>query len=508
MVCLCQMDAMDAPLIKPLEPRKKSIQYISCCNAGALGGNKARLCFSRYWCKEWPNTERSSMRRPIVRFAPSPTGLIHIGNARTALLNALWARKQGGVFILRLDDTDQARSEERFAEAIKTDLGWLGIAPDKIERQSARMARYEEALKRLRDQGRVYECFEIEEELDRKRKRQLGRGLPPVYDRAALSMTAEDRAKYESEGRKPYYRFKLDHRVVKWNDLVRGDIAIDTASLSDPVVCRADGTWLYSLASVVDDIDMEVSHVIRGEDHITNTAAQLDMFEALGGVAPTFAHHNLLTLPGGEGLSKRFGSLSLQSLREAGHEALAIASAAVLTGTSLAVEPVETLDDLAQKIDFKKISHGPARFDPAELDTLTARTLHAASFPAVVERLEKLHVGGGEKFWLAVRGNLTKLSDAKEWWDVVSSPQPSAIAANDGEFCQLAEKLLPAEPWDEKVWDTWLAAIKPAANRKGRELFHPLRIALTGRENGPELRALLPLIGRARASARLRGETA
>jgi len=448
------------------------------------------------------------MSAPVVRFAPSPTGLIHLGNARTALLNALFARRHGGAFILRLDDTDRARSEERFAEAIKADLSWLGIAPDRIERQSERMTRYAQVLEDLRGRGRVYACYETEEELDRKRKRQLGRGLPPVYDRAALTMTSEDRTKYESEGRKPYWRFKLDHRVVKWNDLVREEIAIDTASLSDPVVCRADGTWLYSLASVVDDIDMQITHVIRGEDHITNTAAQIDMFDALGAKPPIFAHHNLLTLPGGEGLSKRFGSLSIQSLREAGHEALAVAAVAVLTGTSMAVEPVESLVTLADKIDFKKISHGPARFDPADLDALTAKTLHVATYASVEQRLKTLDVGGGEKFWLAVRGNLTKLGDARDWWEVVSAPMPSQIAEADREFCTLAETLLPPEPWNEKVWDDWLAAIKPAANRKGRELFHPLRIALTARENGPELRALLPLIGRSRASARLRGETA
>jgi glutamyl-tRNA synthetase len=443
-----------------------------------------------------------------VRFAPSPTGLIHIGNARTALLNALYARREGGTFILRLDDTDRARAEERYAEAIKVDLAWLGIPPDKIEKQSERLARYETALAKLREAGRVYACYETEEELERKRRRQLGRGLPPVYDRAALNLSDDDRAKHEAEGRKPYWRFKLDHRAVKWNDLVRGDISIDTATLSDPVVSRADGTWLYSMASVVDDIDMNVTHVIRGEDHITNTASQLEMFAALGGKAPEFAHHNLLTLPGGEGLSKRLGSLSLQSLREAGNEALAIASAAVLIGTSYAIEPAESLDGLAAKIDFKKISHGPARFDPAELGGLTAKHLHGASFASVAERLKALDVGGGEKFWLAVRGNLTRLDDAKLWWDVAMLPLAPEIADADRDFCRLAETLLPAEPWSEKVWDEWLAAVKPAANRKGRELFHPLRVALTARENGPELRALLPFIGRARASARLRGETA
>lgn len=448
------------------------------------------------------------MSGTIVRFAPSPTGLIHIGNARTALLNALYARKSGGTFILRLDDTDRARSEERFAIAIRQDLDWLGISPDRTETQSSRMARYEAALAKLHAAGRVYACYETEDELERKRRRQLGRGMPPVYDRAALNLTAEERAKFESEGRQPYWRFKLDHRVIEWSDLVRGKIAIDTASLSDPVIRRADGTWLYSLASVVDDIDMNVTHIVRGEDHITNTATQLDMFAALGGGMPVFAHHNLLTLPGGEGLSKRFGSLSLQSLREAGQEALAVAAAAVLTGTSLPLEPVENLDMLADKIDFAKISHGPARFDPADLDALTAKTLHAASFASVADRLRALDIGGDERFWHAVRGNLARLTDAKDWWQVVSAPQVSCIAESDREFCKLAETVLPAEPWSEKVWDEWLAAIKPLAKRKGRELFHPLRIALTARENGPELRVLLPLIGRTRAAARLRGETA
>lgn len=448
------------------------------------------------------------MSGTVVRFAPSPTGLIHIGNARTALLNALYARKSGGTFILRLDDTDRARSEERYANAIRQDLDWLGISPDRVETQSSRMTRYEEALAKLQEAGRVYACYETEDELERKRRRQLGRGMPPVYDRAALSLTAEERAHFESEGRQPYWRFKLDHRTVEWNDLVRGKIAIDTASLSDPVIRRADGTWLYSLASVVDDIDMQVTHIVRGEDHITNTAAQLDMFVALGGSMPVFAHHNLLTLPGGEGLSKRFGSLSLQSLREAGQEALAVAAAAVLTGTSLPLEPVENLDMLADKIDFGKISHGPARFDPADLDALTAKTLHAASFASVEDRLRALDIGGDERFWHAIRGNLARLSDAKDWWQVVSAPQASSIAEGDREFCKLAETMLPAEPWSEKVWDEWLAAIKPLAKRKGRELFHPLRIALTARENGPELRVLLPLMGRARAAARLRGETA
>jgi glutamyl-tRNA synthetase len=448
------------------------------------------------------------MTTPVLRFAPSPTGLLHIGNARTALYNALYARKQGGVCILRLDDTDRARAEDRFAEAIVEDLGWLGIAPGRVERQSVRIDRYEAAAKRLRGSGRLYACYETEDELERKRRRQLGRGLPPAYDRSALALTDADRERLEGEGRKPYWRFKLEHGTVEWNDGVRGEIAIDTASLSDPVVRRADGTWLYSLASVVDDIDMGVTDVIRGEDHVTNTATQLDMFAALGAAMPRFAHHNLLTLPGGEGLSKRLGSLSLRSLREAGQEALAVAAVAVLTGTAMPVEALESLDDLARRIDLTKISHGPARFDPAELDTLTARTLHTMSYTAAEPRLLAAGIGGGEPFWLAVRGNLERFGDAAEWWRVVSETAAFEMPEADRAFCREAAALLPPEPWPATVWDDWMAALKAGSGRKGRTLFQPIRLALTGREHGPELRALLPFIGRARADARLKGEAA
>lgn len=453
------------------------------------------------------------MPSPIVRFAPSPTGLLHIGNARTALLNALYARHKKGTFILRLDDTDRARSEEQFVEAIREDLAWLGIPPDRVERQSARTALYEAALERLREAGRVYVCYETEEELGFRRRRQLAAHKPPVYDRAALKLADSDRAKLESEDRKPYFRFKLGWKKVAWNDLVRGACEIDTAALSDPVVRRADGNWLYSLTSVVDDIDMKVSHVIRGEDHLTNTAAQIEMFEALGAKPPLFAHHNLLTLPSGEGMSKRLGHLSLRSLREAGYEALAVNAAAVLIGTADSVEPAADLGALAAKINFAHISHGPARFDPKDLDGLTARTLHAMPFDAAAPRLSKLGVGGGRGFWEAIRGNLARFDEALSWWRVVNEPLPSSLAGADLETCKKAAASLPPGPWDEpdwdkKNWDAWVEKLKTATGRKGRELFHPLRLALTGRETGPELRALLPFLGRERVFARLNGETA
>lgn len=448
-----------------------------------------------------------------VRFAPSPTGLLHIGNARTALLNALYARREKGAFILRLDDTDRARSEEQYAAAIREDLAWLGIPPDREERQSARTALYEAALQKLIAAGRVYPCYETEEELEFRRRRQLAAHKPPVYDRAALKLTGAECAKLEGEGRKPYYRFKLEQKKVSWNDLVRGKCEIDTTSLSDTVVRRADGHWLYTLTSVIDDIDMQISHVVRGEDHLTNTAAQIEMFEALGAKPPVFAHHNLLTLPTGEGMSKRLGHLSLRSLREEGQEPLAVAAAAVLVGSAEAIEPVANLGVLAAKIDFSKISHGSARFDPKDLDALTARTLHAMAFETAKPRLSALGMEADESFWQAVRGNLSRFSEAKIWWDVVHGALPPTLSGSELETGKKAAEHLPPAPWSAQTWekanwDAWINTLKTATGRKGRELFHPLRIALTGRENGPELRALLPLIGRERAFKRLSGEKA
>jgi glutamyl-tRNA synthetase len=444
----------------------------------------------------------------IVRFAPSPTGLLHIGNARTALLNALFGRREGGRFILRLDDTDRARVEERFVAAIVEDLLWLGVPPDDTVRQSDRTTLYEAALDRLEAGGHVYRCYETEEELAYRRKRQLAQGKPPGYDRAALKLSDANREKLESEGHAPYWRFKLSRRKAKFDDLVRGAVEIDTASLSDPVVRRGDGTWLYSLTSVIDDIDLGVTHVIRGEDHLTNTAAQLEMFAALSATAPAFAHHNLLTLPGGEGLSKRLGHLSLAALRESGHEPLAVAAAAVLIGTADAVAPTPSLEALAAKLDFRKISHGPARFDPAELEALTAKTLHAMPYEQAAPRLAALNVGGGEAFWNAVRGNLTRFPEAPDWWRIVSELLTPPIADDDRDTCAKAAAVLPPEPWDAKIYEAWTAALPAATGKRGRALFHPLRLALTGREKGPALKALLPLIGRARAAARLQGRSA
>jgi glutamyl-tRNA synthetase len=444
--------------------------------------------------------------KPVVRFAPSPTGRLHIGNARPALFNWLFVLKHDGRFILRYDDTDKERSTEEFARGIAADLAWLGIAPHAVFAQSERFALYDAAADRLRAMGRLYACFETPDELDRRRKRQLARGLPPIYDRAALKLTADERAAFEAEGRKPHWRFLLEPETVAWEDMVRGQAHVDCASLSDPVLIRADGTYLYTLPSVVDDIDMGISHVIRGEDHVTNTAVQIQIIATLGGRLPVFGHHNLLTTASGEGLSKRLGHLSLASLRENGIEPLAVAALATLVGSADAVRPIDSMADLADLVDLAHVSRAPAKFDEAELENLNARTLHQMSFDAARPRLESLLIGGGEAFWLAVRGNLHRFADVETWWGVVAGPVTPQI--EDKAFAATALNLLPAGEVDAGTWKLWTEAVKAATGAKGKALFMPLRLALTGKEHGPELAALLPMMGRERIVRRLAGETA
>jgi glutamyl-tRNA synthetase len=448
---------------------------------------------------------RTFMAPPIVRFAPSPTGRIHIGNARTAFMNFLFAKRHHGQFILRFDDTDVERSREEYAEGIEIDLAWLGIRPDLIVRQSQRHPFYDAAAQKLREESRLYPCYETGEELERRRRLQQVRGLPPIYDRAALALTAADRERHESEGRRPHWRFKLNHQIVRWNDLVRGESHIDCASLSDPVLLREDGSYLYTLPSVVDDIEFKISAIIRGEDHVTNTAVQIQLFQALAGPdsAPRFGHHNLLTSASGEGLSKRSGALSIAALRESGVEPLALAAFAVLTGTSDSVHPIQSLDELAADFELTHVSRNQARFDPVELAALSARTLHQMPYLAVRERLAAQDIAGhkAEAFWLAVRGNLSTFLDVVEWWRIVEGEIEPII--EDKDYAATALGLLPPEPWDAETWGQWTSALKTATGRKGRALFHPLRLALTGREAGPELAALLPLIGRLKAEARL-----
>lgn len=441
-----------------------------------------------------------------LRFAPSPTGRLHVGNIRVALANWLFARRHQGQFVLRLDDTDLERSTPEFAQGIEDDLRWLGLDWDLLRRQSQRIDAYDAAAARLKRDGRLYACYETPQELDFKRKRLLAQGRPPVYDRAALRLGDDDKRRLEGEGRKAHWRFLLRDERVEWVDLVRGAQDVDEASQSDPVLVRADGSYLYTLPSVVDDIDFAISHVVRGEDHVTNTGTQIQLFQALGARPPVFAHLPLLTDAAGAGLSKRLGSLSIADLRAQGIEPLALAALLARLGTSDAVEPVDSLDRLVEGFDFAKVARAAPRFSPDELKALNARTLHHMDYAPVAQRLEAIAPGAGEAFWLAVRGNLATLAEAGDWWRVVEGPLTPAV--EDAAFTAQAADLLPAEPWTTASWKSWTNAVAAATGRKGRALFHPLRLALTARDHGPEMQNLLPLIGRARAEARLRGQVA
>jgi len=439
-----------------------------------------------------------------VRFAPSPTGLLHVGNARTALLNWLFAKKLGGKFLLRIDDTDQARSTKAFEDAIYRDLDWLGLRHDMADRQINRLTVYSTAFYKLQATGRIYPCYETETELERQRSLLAARKLPPIYNRASLEPA--NKKKWEAEGRKPHWRFLLSRRKVAWTDLVRGAVEIDTATMSDPVVVREDGAFLYTLPSVADDVDFAISHVVRGEDHVTNTAAQIEIFEALGAKVPAFAHFPLLVGAGGEALSKRLGSLSLQQLREEGMEPLAVASYLAKIGTSDPVEPRLSLEDLAGEFDFTKIGRAPAHFVPEELAALNARLLHILPYNAVKNRVPPLDGVSGEAFWDAIKPNIAKVSDVAEMARLIHGPVAPVI--EDAGLAAKAAALLPPEPWTEETWGAWTKAVTAETGAKGRGLFHPLRLALTGLEHGPELKKLLPLIGRDRTLARLKGQTA
>ncbi len=440
-----------------------------------------------------------------VRFAPSPTGRLHIGNIRPAVFNWLFARREHGMFLLRFDDTDLERSKEEYVAGIRDDLAWLGLTWDEEFRQSARFDFYEKTAEKLKQAGRLYACFETAEELERRRKRQMARGLPPVYDRASLKLTDQEKRELEAQGRKPHWRFLLEQRPTAWDDLIRGPQEIDAASVSDPVLIREDGTPLYTFTSVADDADTGITHIIRGEDHVTNTAVQIQIFEALGAKAPIFAHHNLLVGAQGEALSKRLGSLSIRGFREEGFEPLAVMTHASLIGTSEALQPQESLEALSKLFDFAKISRAPARFDPEELKGLNAKLLHTTPFVAVAKRLRERGIDGGEAFWLAVRANLEVFTDVDRWWAVVRGPVTPML--EDAAFLDKALAHLPPEPWDSTTWRTWTEAVKQTTGAKGRALYHPLRLALTGLERGPELKELLPLIGHERAAARLSGKT-
>jgi glutamyl-tRNA synthetase len=442
-----------------------------------------------------------------VRFAPSPTGLMHVGNARVALINWLFARKSNGKFLLRIDDTDAERSRPEFAAAIEEDLNWLGLTWDEKIRQSDRLDLYREAFEKLRAAKRVYPCYETAEELDGKRKRQLARSMPPVYDRAALKLTDAERGRFESEGRKPHWRFFLEPETASWRDLIHRDLQFDPASFSDPVLIRSDGQPLYTFTSVVDDLAFAITHIVRGDDHIANSAVQIQIFRALGGATPALGHLPLLTDAQGSGLSKRLGSLSLAQLRAEGIEAMAVNSLLARLGTSVAIEPKTSVFELLDEFDFATFNRAAPKFYEHELARLNARLLHGLSFAQVRARLAELGLSSAdESFWNAVRGNLARLSEAKIWWDICFGPIAPAIV--DAGLTAKAAELLPPEPWSGETWRAWTGSLAAATRTKGKALYMPLRLALTGREHGPELQDLLPMIGRERALARLLGQAA
>ncbi len=431
-----------------------------------------------------------------TRFAPSPTGYLHVGNLRTALFNFLIAKKAGGTFILRLDDTDPERSTQEFADAIQRDLEWLGIEWDQLEKQSDRFDRYSAAADELREKGRFYEAWETPTELDLKRKKQLNMGQPPVYDRAALALSDEEKAALRADRGDGVWRFKLDHERIEWTDGILGDLSIDAASVSDPVLIRADGQVLYTIASVVDDTDMGVTHVVRGSDHVTNTATQIQIMAALGHTAPNFAHHSLLTGPQGEALSKRLGTLALRDLREQGMEPMALLSHMARIGSSQPVELVESIDALADGFDLSHFGSAPTKFDVEDLWPLTARILHETPYAAVADDIAVLGVPAdlAPTFWEVARANITRKSEMAEWWTLFRDGAAPLVDDEDRDFVAQAFDMLPDAPYDAETWSSWTSSVKDATGRKGKGLFMPLRKAVTGRERGPEMADVMRLL--------------
>ena len=430
-----------------------------------------------------------------TRFAPSPTGYMHIGNLRTALFNYLISRKSGGTFILRIDDTDPERSKQEYVDGIKQDLEWLGLHWDRVEHQSDRFDRYAEIADQLRDMGKFYECFETPVELDLKRKKQLNMSKPPVYDRSGLALTEAERDELRSE-RAAHWRFMLDQNRIEWADGILGDLSIDAASVSDPVLIRGDGQVLYTLASICDDTDMGVTHVVRGSDHVTNTATQIQMIRAIGGTVPEFAHHSLLTGPKGEGLSKRLGSLALRDIRESGVQPMALLSHLARLGSSDPVELCGSIDEIVAGFDLKKFGSAPTKFDKADLYPLTAKYLQSLDLSAVLGKISAMGVptDEAETFWNAVRGNILTLKDLDGWWGLIQKGADPKIDDEDQEFVSRAIALLPDRPFDNQTWSTWTQEVKVATGRKGKSLFMPLRKALTGMSHGPDMGTLLPLL--------------
>ncbi len=445
-------------------------------------------------------TTSTAPKPTVTRFAPSPTGYIHVGNLRTALMNYLITAKVGGTFILRLDDTDRERSKQEYADGLMSDLDWLGLHWDRVEKQSLRFDRYREAAEQLRGVGRFYECFESPVELDLKRKKQLNMHKPPVYDRASWRMTDAEKTAARAEGREGYWRFLLDQQRIDWTDGIVGPISIDAASVSDPVLIRADGQILYTFASSVDDIDMGVTSIVRGADHVTNTATQIQIMQAMGGTPPSFAHHSLLTGPGGEELSKRLGTLSLRDLRARGVEPMALLSLMARLGSSKPVELARSMQDLIDGFDIGSFGSAPTKFDAEDLFPLTRAHVQSLPLPRVAAKIAEIGVPDdqAEGFWAVAKGNITVLADLAGWWHLFRDGAEPLVDDEDRDFVAAAYALLPAKPWTTATWGEWTAVVKDATGRKGKTLFRPLRRALTGLDAGPEMADVMPMLQKLR----------
>lgn len=442
-----------------------------------------------------------------TRFAPSPTGMLHIGNVRTALINWLFARSNNGIFMLRMDDTDILRSKTEYEEAIKEDLHWLGLGWDEFARQSERLTRYEEVKNNFIASGRLYPCFESQNDLDMKRKLLLSRGLPPIYDREGLKLTKEQQEEFLAQGHKPHYRFLLEDGLIEWDDQIRGKIQFQSKNLSDPIVIREDGSMTYILCSAVDDVDFGITHILRGEDHITNTAIGIQITKALGKVPPIIGHTSLLKSKTDK-ISKRVGGFDIRSLREQFIEPMAIKSLLAKMGSSDSIEAVSNINELLEEFKLSKFSLSAVNYDFDELLQLNHKLISNFSYERIKPQLVDLKIDIDEDFWLSVRGNLNTVNELVEWWNICNKNIPSNISSESEDFLQIACTLLPEGEWNSSTWDLWVSQIKEKTGRSGKSLFMPLRLALTGKESGPELKVLLPLIGRQKVEKRLHGENA
>jgi len=436
-----------------------------------------------------------------VRFAPSPTGYLHIGNFRTALINFLFAKNKNGHFMLRIDDTDDERSLKKYEDAIKEDLSWVGINWDSLEKQSSRLSYYDQALQKLLDKKRAYPCFETAEELSLKRKKQLSSGKPPIYDRSALNLSDSDIADFKAKGRSPHYRFLLDHKDVNWNDLVKGASQYNMSNLSDPVIIREDGRVIYTLASVVDDIDFEVTDILRGEDHMTNSAAQIQLFEALESSPPNLGHLSLLTDISGAGLSKRMGSISLRDLKDEGFQPMAISSLLSKVGTSDAVEIFRDINQIISDFDISKFGKSKPKFDKNELRGLNSKFFKMLDFSDISNQLKNFNFKISSDFWELVKGNIENLEELELWWNIIyGNIEPKY---NDENFLNTALETLPEGNFDKNTWTNWTSILMEETGRKGKELYNPLRMCLTGQNKGPEMATLVFLMGKEKVLERL-----